>query len=144
MRKLEKVLLVEDNSATNIINSKLLMKMHVARKVITTTNGREAINYLQKLKDEQQKYPELILLGMHMPIMNGLDFLIEFNRLFGDEIIKPTIVLLSRTNSDKDIEDVTKLGVKTHLKKMLNEAKILNMLKKLESREDLNEVFELS
>ena len=42
---------------------------------ISSANGAEAIHYLERCRQEQKPYPELIILDLNMPIMDGYEFL---------------------------------------------------------------------
>ncbi|NQY68804.1 MAG: response regulator [Flavobacteriales bacterium] len=107
-------MLVEDNEATNITNTRLLKGMNIANDVVATSNGKEAIAYLKDALERNQRFPELIFLGLYMPIMNGLDFFKELNSLFKNREGKPEVVLLSRSNSVTEIEIAKKLGAHHH------------------------------
>ena len=67
-----KILLIDDDSATNYYNSYILKKNIAECEVIAMENGLKALNYL---KDEG--IPDIIFLDINMPVMNGVEFLDE-------------------------------------------------------------------
>lgn len=82
-RKLKKVLCINDNEITLWIQRQILTKAKFSEEVISSLNGREAIEYCNKLISNNIEpacsYPELILLDLHMPVMDGWEFLRKFS-----------------------------------------------------------------
>ena len=77
---LDKILCVDDDPITLMLCRKVVEKVEFAKEIITANNGEEAIQYFDKLYEEQKKddtiiYPKLVLLDLNMPIMDGWEFL---------------------------------------------------------------------
>ena len=87
------VLLVEDDQATREVMTRTLDR--VGWRVIQAGNGREALQQL-----EQQR-PDLILLDLMMPVMDGFDFLLEMRARCAWQDI-PVIVLTAKNLTDED------------------------------------------
>lgn len=84
---------------------KLNLKQHkLAENVLTFDNGDEARNYFQKHAGEPDKLPDVILLDINMPVMDGWDFLewVTANKpLFAKNI---PIFMVSSSIDWRDIE----------------------------------------
>lgn len=87
--KLTNILLVDDDEATNFIHQRLIRKICPQAAVSVFENSEEA---LQILAAEQQAVPELILLDVNMPAINGWDFL---SAMPSEKFKNSLIVLLS-------------------------------------------------
>ena len=71
MSSLLRVLLVDDDQTTNFLNKLLLTRLGVAEQVLTALNGEEALRMLAQQCAEPAACPQLILLDMNMPIIDG-------------------------------------------------------------------------
>jgi CheY-like chemotaxis protein len=101
VKKIEKVLLIEDDRITNYLNEKIILKMDIANEIVATLNGREALTYLQ----ETEVFPALIILDISMPVVDGYNFLEQFKNLKFYE--KKTIIVI--LTSSEDLDDMIRL-----------------------------------
>jgi len=77
---MNKILLIDDDAPTNFFNQYILKKHTINCEIVVKTNGLEALEYL-----ETEALPDLILLDINMPIMNGFEFLDQAKRSFKDK-----------------------------------------------------------
>lgn len=91
------VMLIDDDPMANIYNKMIIKKLHPNTETIAFDNARGALDFLE---DNNNRCPDLILLDLNMPEMNGWDFMIEFEKLCLD--IEVIIVSSSERNEDKD------------------------------------------
>lgn len=97
-KQLKRILLVDDSEATNAMNVYLFNRLNAAEQIDVAVNGAEAIDYLTA-QDANGEYPrpELIVLDLNMPVMNGLEFLEAYREL--EEDIKGGIIIIMLTTS---------------------------------------------
>ena len=81
--QLKKVLCINDNEVTLWIQKQILNKSKFTEEVITVFNGFEGLEYYKSLingnTENQNNFPGLILLDLHMPVMDGWEFLYRFS-----------------------------------------------------------------
>lgn len=114
-KKLNCVLLIDDDPATNFLNRKVIEKAGVAEHIQVVLNGKEALDYLNNkiANDVNCSAPSLILLDINMPVMDGWEFLAAFKNLKEKQNINPVIVMLTTSSNPDDkrkaeqIEEVT-------------------------------------
>lgn len=104
MAKYRNVLIVDDDPLTLMICEKLMKIADFAQKVISFTNGAEALDYLlNKLSvHADEALPQIILLDLNMQGMSGWDFLEKFKNLKEKTEELPPVNILSSTISDED------------------------------------------
>jgi two-component system response regulator YesN len=93
----------------------------------TALNGKEALEKLPDLR------PDLILLDVRMPVMDGLEFLKHLRR---SEFADTRVVMLSGYNEFEYAKEAMKFGVKAYLNKPADEEEIVPLLKDLRSELD--------
>jgi CheY-like chemotaxis protein len=126
-KKLECILLIDDDSEDNLFHRIVIERMQITIRIEAVQNGLEALEYLTK---ENQIIPELIFLDINMPKMNGWEFLEKYKDLPKNQRSRITIVMLTTSANPNDIkraeeiEDVTGFKTKPLSTEMLTE--ILN------------------
>ncbi len=104
-KKISRVLLVDDDDATNFINKKVIEQAGIVDEVDIKLNGKEAIDYVNHLvevKKLEQPDPMLILLDLNMPLMDGWEFLQEYNKLVEDKKLNVIIIVLTTSSNPDD------------------------------------------
>ncbi|MBR3659247.1 MAG: response regulator [Bacteroidaceae bacterium] len=101
------VLIVDDIPVNIILLKTMLARTNV--KILTAVNGQEALDLVRSLK------PQVVLLDIQMPVMNGLDVLKEIK---SDPKLKDiAVIMVSAYTSAEDIEQSMNLGASGFIKK---------------------------
>jgi len=98
-KKLNCVLLIDDDFATNFINKKIVQKANIAEHIQIALNGKEAIDYLcntSKFVDQGtlNPQPELVFLDINMPVMDGWEFIKTYKDLVPDKRKKEIRIIM--------------------------------------------------
>ncbi|WP_109299147.1 response regulator [Aquimarina sp. AU474] len=96
MDKIERILLVDDSNATNFYNKRIIQKTELVTEILTAKNGSEALDYLKA-----GIIPQMIFLDVNMPVMNGWEFIIEYQKL-NEEYKRSIIILMLGTALDEN------------------------------------------
>lgn len=119
-------LLVDDNAIDQLITSRLIKKVASEKEVEINiaANGKEALNWISSNRCAPNK-SLIILLDINMPVMNGFQFLSEYEELSEDLKKETQIFMLSSTLNVDDIEKIRKNSrVKSLLGKPLSVKKL--------------------
>ena len=100
----KRILLIDDDVVTNMINTRLIAK-NFDFSVSAYTNAQEALDqFSQWLRASPDMLPDVIFLDINMPMMDGWEFLTEFQK-FPDLILgKCSVFLLTSSIDQDDIE----------------------------------------
>ncbi|HMZ46578.1 MAG TPA: response regulator [Chitinophagaceae bacterium] len=107
MAKFKQVLLIEDDAITIMLCERILRLNNFAETIITKQNGQEAIEFIQELIQYNKPIPEICFLDINMPIMNGWDFLNEFEKIKMQLGTPMQIYILSSTANPEDFIKAT-------------------------------------
>lgn len=105
-KKINTILLVDDNDTDNFINSRIIELTDFAEETVIKNSGKKALEFLQDRYDEKGRLPSLILLDINMPIVDGFVFLYEFESFPDDLKEKCKIAILSSSDNESDIERI--------------------------------------
>ena len=120
-----KILLVDDDNATNFYNKYILNKNNVNFEIIVLENGLKALNYLKDIE-----IPDFIFLDINMPVMGGIQFLEESYKHFDDRLDKVKIyVMMSVELSEENLHVIQKSNIEIIKSKVLDVAFIDKVLK---------------
>lgn len=102
MKKLNSILLVEDDEASNFISQMVIKKLDCANHVQVAWNGTDALDYIKQCGELASQQPELILLDINMPGLNGWEFLDEYCKLIEKEKREVIVVMLTTSLNPDD------------------------------------------
>lgn len=107
------VLLIEDDTIEVMKLNRTVSKLQLNHKIVTANNGEEALEIL----NVKGFLPDIILLDLNMPKMNGIEFL---SILKNDENLRhiPAIILTTSKNQ-KDLLECYKIGIAGYVLKPL-------------------------
>ena len=98
------VLCINDSSINLFIQKKLLLKSGITDNVITASDGQEALDYYSRIKEgESAEYPRLIILDIHMPRVDGWEFLDKFSELYLPSFAETKVIINSFTVEETEI-----------------------------------------
>ncbi len=119
--KVRTIMIVDDSVTVRKVTSRLMERQ--GWEVATAKDGLDAVNQLQDF------YPDVVLLDIEMPKMDGFEVL---KRVRHDERLKdlPIIMITSRTG-EKHKQEALELGVNRYLGKPFQEANLLSTIEEV-------------
>ena len=104
-----KILVVEDSNVLQMYYGQIFSQM-VDYHVSFTKNGRQALDHIEK-----NGLPDVVVLDINMPVMDGLEFLAHFR---GERQSTPTrVVIVTTEGREDDYKRGLQAGASAYLKK---------------------------
>jgi CheY-like chemotaxis protein len=130
-KKYHTVMLIDDNEIDNLINQKMIEAASIAENIYTHTGAKSAIEFLrnmEKLEVADKVLPDVIFLDIDMPLMDGFQFLDEFEKLTSVAKKKCKIVMLTSSINPQDFNRSKKYeNVRLYLNKPLSHDSIIKL-----------------
>ena len=124
-------MLIDDNEIDNLINQKMIEAASIAENIYTHTGAKSAIEFLrnmEKLEVADKVLPDVIFLDIDMPLMDGFQFLDEFEKLTNVAKKKCKIVMLTSSINPQDSNRAKKYeNVRLYLNKPLSHDSIVKL-----------------
>jgi CheY-like chemotaxis protein len=132
-KKFHNVMLIDDNEIDNLINQKMIEAAGITDNIFTHSGAKSAIEFLRNIekivKTSPNILPEVIFLDIDMPLMDGFQFLDQFEKLSSDTKNYCKIVMLT---SSINPQDLNKSKTYNYVRKFLNKPLTQDSLKNLE------------
>ncbi|WP_026998212.1 response regulator [Flectobacillus major] len=104
MKPVETICVIDDDNIYGFWVKKLLVSKNFCKSLIIFENGLTGFNYLKELDTTNDVIPDLILLDINMPIMDGWEFLEEYANIKGKFEKEIPIYVVSSSINPSDIE----------------------------------------
>jgi CheY-like chemotaxis protein len=130
---MKKILLIDDDEISNFINEQVIKNCGFVEEIIVCISAVRALKLLEDyVSDEELQLPEIILLDIRMPIMDGFGFLEAFKKFpprFTEGI---KIAMLTSSLEEGDIQrSFLHKNVVDFINKPLTEEKVTELAVKL-------------
>lgn len=94
--------IIDDDAIYTFTIKRLLEKNQLAKKIDVFNNGRDALERLHTIHEDESKYPDIILLDINMPVLDGWQFMDEFVHILNKSEIK--LYMVSSSIDPRDME----------------------------------------
>ncbi|MCH2045435.1 MAG: response regulator [Saprospiraceae bacterium] len=131
MTAIKKLFLVDDDKVFTFLTTRIIAKNNLVEQVKVFGNGLDILNFIAENIHDVASLPEIILLDLNMPIMDGWQFLERYIDLLPkiDKEIK--IYVLSSSIFPEDIDKAKTIqAVSDYIIKPLTGDKLINILRK--------------
>lgn len=116
------ILHVDDDRVDCLVVSKVLKNLGIAEEIMQSPNGEEALKLLLNMAQDQTRLPDLVLLDINMPRMNGLELLRSIRT--NENLSHLPVYILTTSDDESDRMIAFKLNVAGYFLKGLDMAEL--------------------
>lgn len=125
-----KVMLIDDTEVDSFISKRILTSTQFSNEITEFNSAQKALDYLVENAHLPHALPQVIFIDIHMPAMDGFDFIEKFNMLPPIVLKYCKLIMLSASADSVDHEKIKSYrSILKFLPKPLtkNELQALNM-----------------
>lgn len=131
MKKIQNLYLVDDDDIYVFLTRKIIEETQLTEHIEVFNNGQDVLDYLKNINDDAM-LPEIILLDLFMPVMDGWEFLEEFAMLKPKLNRKITIYVTSSSISPHDMQRAKNISdVTDYVIKPINKERFVELIKNM-------------
>lgn len=113
------LLIIDDDNICTFINHRVAQTSGLFKEIHSVHSGAEALQYFRDVSEGVLPSPDLILLDLNMPVMNGFDFVKALRELSFPRKENVAIVMLTSSEDSADLKQARALGIDHYLLKPL-------------------------
>jgi CheY-like chemotaxis protein len=127
-----RILILDDDPASQYLARLTMEETGLAEEIDTFPTAKEGLDFVRAhCLDEHAAHedcPDLILLDINMPAMDGFDFLDALEMLGKNHLIRKVVVVLTSSDFPRDKEKMQAYGVRSFIVKPLTEEKVMKLV----------------
>lgn len=101
---MKRIVLIDDDETTNYLNRLIIERSKLVDEVLSFYSPQDALDFFSNHKSQADK--ALVLLDINMPIMNGWQFLEQYQSIYNENNGSKIVILTSSINpTDKQMAE---------------------------------------
>jgi len=124
------ICIIDDDPIYQLLINKIIAMAETEYSIISFTNGKDALDSLTSNLAQDKELPEIILLDIEMPVMDGWDFMDHIEKALSEKRKKTAIYIVSSSIAHEDKEKAkTFPEIVGYFSKHMDTGKILEITK---------------
>lgn len=129
------ICIIDDDPIYQLLINKIIAMAETEYSIISFTNGKDALDSLTANLEEDKALPEIILLDIEMPVMDGWDFMDHIEKALSEKHKKTAIYIVSSSIAHEDKEKAkTFPEIMGYFSKPMDTGKILEITKAIKGK----------
>jgi chemotaxis family two-component system response regulator Rcp1 len=124
------ILLVEDNQGDVVLTKRALKSGKVLHNLHVANDGEAALAFLHDVEYGQAPRPDLILLDLNLPKVNGREVLAKIKS--NEALASIPVIVLTTSKADEDIMKTYELHANSFITKPVDWPQFVNVIRSIE------------
>lgn len=130
MKELSSILLIDDDPLTGILHKRIIEGLNISSRIEIADSGEAALQLIEQYirSGNEEKIPQLILLDINMPFMDGYQFLEAYHSLEFNHKDSVVVAVLTTSFRHKDKIRVKEYQIQDYIEKPLTEERMMELM----------------
>ena len=124
------ILLIEDNQADVVLTKRALKSGKVLHHLHVATDGEAALAFLHDVEYGKAPRPDLVLLDLNLPKVNGREVLAKIKS--NEALASIPVVVLTTSKADEDVMRAYELHANSFITKPVDWPQFMNVIQHIE------------
>jgi len=125
--------IVDDDDIYRYTIQRTIRDLDLSEKNLIFTNGEQALQFLLDHTDSAGELPDVLLLDVNMPIMDGFEFMKEYENIASNLVKKIVIFMISSSVNPVDIDRAKNFpGITDYIVKPIEPGKLQRIISELD------------
>ena len=133
------LLIIDDDSICSFVNTRVAQTSGIFKEIRSVHNGKDAMDVFEEAANGSAEAPDVILLDLNMPVMNGFDFIEAFQSSSYANKDRLSIVILTSSDNSVDMQRARTCGIDHYLMKPLTVNELQNTIFSLQNKSGTDE-----
>ena len=126
------IAVVDDDDIYRYTIQKTIRSLYISEKNLIFTDGEQALEFLIQHSNSADELPDVLLLDVNMPIMDGFEFMKEYEKIASNLVKKITIFMISSSVNTEDINRAKSFpGIRDYIVKPIKPDKLVQVISDL-------------
>ncbi len=104
IKKVQKAFIIDDDEVYIYAIKRLIKIQNLCEELFVFTDGQQAVDYLFEHKDDGTPMPDLILIDVNMPVLDGWGFIEEFQKIDSNLTKNTKLFMVSSSIDPRDVK----------------------------------------
>ncbi len=133
MLKSLNIAIVDDDEIYRYVILRTMQTSDISIKNLVFTNGEQALHFIVDNLGNQSELPDVILLDMNMPVMDGFEFMTSYSSLVPKISKKIIVIMISSSINPSDIQRAKSIqGISNYMAKPILPSKLIRTIAELQ------------
>jgi CheY-like chemotaxis protein len=125
------ICIIDDDKIYRFTTEKYIEMLKLADSITTFSDGEEALDYFKENALDKDKLPDIILLDVNMPVMDGWDFIEEYSKIKPRPVKNIVLYMVTSSIDERDRKKASSMSViHDFVVKPIGEKQLVELIKK--------------
>lgn len=112
-----KLLIIDDDDISSYVSTRFAQNSGLFTQIQALHNGMDAVEYFQRVSAGETEAPDIVIVDLNMPLMNGFDFIQALRSMTFPNKERLEIVILTSSENALDVERARAIGIEHYVAK---------------------------